>query len=296
MSKILITGGTGLIGKKLQQQLEEKNHTVVILTRNPALKNEFKWDIAKEYVDDNAFKDITHIIHLAGAGIADKRWTNKRKQELIDSRVQSANLLFTKVKELKINLKGFISASGIGYYGAISSEEIFSENHLSGNDFIAKVCFEWEKAAHQFERLNIPVTILRTGLVLTKNGGALPKINTPLFLATLGTGKQYMPWIHIDDLCDIYLKSVEDIRFTGIYNTVAPEHETNKSFTKKLSKSIAKPIFPLNAPSFILKTVLGEMSSILLKGSRISSIKITTIYPFIFPDLKSALKNIYQNE
>ncbi|MCT4698287.1 TIGR01777 family oxidoreductase [Tenacibaculum haliotis] len=296
MSKILITGGTGLIGKELQKKLISKNHEVVILSRNPKKKNEFLWNISDGFIDGNAFKDITHIIHLAGAGIANKKWTNKRKQELINSRVKSANLLFTKIKELKIELKGFISASGIGYYGAFTSEEIFSEDHISGNDFIAKVCIEWEKATHKFSQLNIPVTILRTGIVLAKSGGALPKINTPLFLATLGNGKQYMPWIHIDDLCNIYLKAVENIHFTGVYNAIAPEHETNKSFTKKLSKTIAKPIFPLNAPSFILKMVLGEMSSILLKGSRVSSVKTSAIYSFIFTDLKSALKNIYHNE
>ncbi len=296
MSKILITGGTGLVGKQLQKKLEEKNHSVVILTRSPNLKNEFKWDIAKEYIDDNAFKDVTHIIHLAGAGIADKKWTTKRKKELIDSRVASANLLFKKIKELKIDLKGFISASGIGYYGAVTSNKIFSENDAPENDFISKVCVEWENAAHQFKKLNTSVTILRTGIVLTKLGGALPKINTPLFLAALGTGKQYMPWIHIDDLCNMYVKSVEDIRFTGIYNAVASEHETNESFTKKLSKTIAKPKLPLNAPSFVLKMVLGEMSSILLKGSRVSSVKTSAIYSFIFTDLKSALKNIYHNE
>ncbi|WP_275316344.1 TIGR01777 family oxidoreductase [Tenacibaculum bernardetii] len=296
MSKILITGGTGLVGKQLQKKLEEKNHSVVVLTRSPTLKNEFKWDISKEYIDDNAFKDVTHIIHLAGAGIADKRWTAKRKKELINSRVQSANLLFKKIKDLKIDLKGFISASGIGYYGAVTSNKIFTEDDAPENDFISKVCVEWENAAHQFKQLNTSVTILRTGIVLTKLGGALPKINTPLFLAALGTGKQYMPWIHIDDLCNMYVKSVEDVRFIGIYNAAAPEHETNKSFTKKLSKTIAKPIFPLNAPSFVLKMVLGEMSSILLKGSRVSSVKTSTIYSFIFTDLKSALKNIYHNE
>ena len=296
MSKILITGGTGLVGKHLQKKLEEKNHSVVILSRNPTLKNEFKWNISKEYIDDNAFKDITHIIHLAGAGIADKKWTPKRKKVLIDSRVESANLLFKKIKELKIDLKGFISASGIGYYGAITSDKIFMEDDAPENDFISKVCVEWEKAAHQFKQLNTSVTILRTGIVLTKLGGALPKINTPLFLASLGTGKQYMPWIHIDDLCNIYVKTVEDVNFTGIYNAVAPEHETNKSFTAKLSKTVSKPIFPLNAPSFVLQTILGEMASILLKGSRVSSLKTTAFYSFIFTDLKSALKNIYSNE
>ena len=206
MSKVLITGGTGLIGKHLQNLLIANKHKVVILSRNPKKKNEFKWNISENYIDDNALRGVTHVIHLAGAGIANKRWTNKRKNELINSRVLSTNLLFKKVKELNIELKGFISASGIGYYGAITSDKTFTENDTSKNDFISKVCVEWEKSVHQFKKLNIPVTILRTGVVLSKNGGALQKMNTPLFLSALGNGNQYMPWIHIDDLCNLYLE------------------------------------------------------------------------------------------
>ncbi|WBX72800.1 TIGR01777 family oxidoreductase [Tenacibaculum pacificus] len=296
MTKILITGGTGLVGKQLQQVFKKQNIEVVILTRNPKQENEFKWDINQKYIDEKAFENITHIIHLAGAGIADKRWTITRKKELINSRVDSANLLFEKIKEYKIPLQGFISASGIGYYGAITSDKIYSENDTPHNDFIAKICIEWEKSANQFKQLNIPVTILRTGIVLTKFGGALPKINTPLFLAALGDGKQYMPWVHIDDLSNLYFKAITDNNFTGIYNAVAPEHQTNKNFTKILSKSIHKPIFPLNAPAFVLNIVLGEMSDILLKGSRISSEKTKNVYKFQYPDLKTALKNIYNDK
>ncbi|CAM1333571.1 TIGR01777 family oxidoreductase [Tenacibaculum aestuariivivum] len=294
MTKILITGGTGLVGKQLQQVFKEKNIEVAILTRNPKKENEFKWDINQKYIDEKAFEKITHIIHLAGAGIADKRWTDKRKEELINSRVDSANLLFEKVKEYKIPLKGFVSASGIGYYGAITSDKIYSENDTPQNDFISKICVKWEEAAHKFKQLNIPVTILRTGVVLAKNGGALSKINTPLFLSVLGTGKQYMPWIHIDDLSNLYLKAVTDNNFIGIYNAVAPEHQTNKSFTTILSKIIHKPIFLFNAPAFVLNIILGEMACILLNGSRISSEKATTMYCFIYTDLKMALKNIYK--
>ena len=296
MKKVLITGGTGLVGTQLQTVFKEKNIDVVILTRNPKNKNEFKWDIDTKYIDKKAFDNVTHIIHLAGAGIADKRWTNTRKKELINSRVASANLLFQEVKKHKIQLDAFISASGIGYYGAVTSDKIFKENDPSEKDFIAEICVKWEKAAHQFKQLNIPVTILRTGLVLTKLGGALPKMNTPLFLTALGTGKQYMPWIHIDDLCNLYLKSVTDNHFIGTYNAVAPEHQTNKNFTEILSKVIHKAVIPLNAPTFILKIILGELSDILLKGSRVSSEKTAKVYTFLFPDLKTTLHNIYKNE
>lgn len=296
MIKVLITGGTGLIGKQLQSIFKENNIEVVVLTRSPKNKNEFKWNINEKYVDEKAFENITHIIHLAGAGIADKRWTDERKEELIESRVASADLLFQKIKEHKIQLKSFISASGIGYYGAITSDIIFKENDAPKDDFIADVCVKWEKAAHQFEQLNIPVTILRTGIVLAKNGGALPKINTPLFLAILGSGKQYMPWIHIDDLSSLYLNAVINNHIKGTYNAVATEHQTNENFTKTLSEVINKPIIPLKVPSFVLKIILGELSDILLKGSRVSSEKTTNIYAFQYPDLKTALQSIYKNK
>ncbi len=293
MSKIVITGGTGLIGKLLQQKLEANKHNVVILTRNPKKENHFKWDLSSNFIDDKAFENVDYIIHLAGAGIADKRWITARKKELIDSRVQSATLLFSKIKELNIPLKGFISSSGISYYGAINSENIFTEKDSAGTDFISKICIEWEKAANQFKQLNVPVTILRTSIVLSKNGGALKKMNTPLFLSALGNGKQYMPWIHIDDLCNLYIKAVEDKTFTGIFNAATTEHQTNASFTKTLGSVLKKPMTPFNVPSFILKIILGELSVIILKGSRVSSKKIATHYSFKYTKLQEALANIY---
>ncbi|CAM1369989.1 TIGR01777 family oxidoreductase [Tenacibaculum xiamenense] len=292
MSKILISGGTGLVGMQLQNLLKSKGHEVSILTRNPKKANEFSWNIKEGIIDENAFANITHIIHLAGAGIADKRWSGKRKQEIIDSRVASANLLFNYVKKLNIKLEGFISASGIGFYGAHTFDTIFKEDDAPYNDFISKVCIDWENAAKQFETLNIPVTILRTGVVLSKEGGALSKMNTPLFLTALGNGKQYFPWIHIDDLCKIYAKTINNSWLSGIYNCTTNNHQTNISFTKALAKATGKILFPLNVPSFILKTVLGELSIILLAGSRISANKIESVYTFEFPDLKEALENL----
>ncbi|RLJ99724.1 hypothetical protein C8N27_2393 [Tenacibaculum discolor] len=293
MATILITGGTGLIGKELTKKLTSKGHVVNILTRTPKKNNEFRWNVKESFIDKDAFNNVSHIIHLAGAGIADKRWTNERKKELINSRVKTANLLFNKVQEYQVPLEKFISASGIGYYGAVTSDKVFTEKDKPENDFISKICVKWENAALQFEQIDIPVTILRTGVVLSKNGGALQKMNTPLFLSALGNGKQYMPWIHVDDLCELYSKAIEDKDFNGIFNAVAPEHQTNESFTKLLGKSINKPVLPMNAPSFILKTALGEMAYILLKGSRVSSKKTNSNYTFIFPTLKTALTNIY---
>jgi uncharacterized protein (TIGR01777 family) len=291
MAKILITGGTGWVGKRLTDMLIDKNHEVVILSRNPQNKNEFKWDISSNYVDEKALINTDYIIHLAGAGIADKRWTNKRKQVIIDSRVKTANLLFDKITALKTDLKGFISASGVGYYGAITSETIFKETDKVGSDFLGNVCYKWEQAAHQFSAKNIPVTILRTGIVLAKKGGALEKMKTPI-ITPLGSGKQYIPWIHIDDLCNLYIAAIDD-KLIGIFNAVAPEHHTSSSFSKALAKSIKRPYLGIGVPSFILQILFGEMAVILLKGSRISTKKTEkNKYPFRFSKLQKALSNL----
>lgn len=291
MAKIVITGGTGFIGTHLTNHLQNKGYEVVILSRNPKKKNEFRWNITEKYIDEKALINATHIIHLAGAGIAEKRWTTKRKEVLINSRTASTTLLFNKVKELQIPLEKFISASGIGFYGAITSDKIFTENNKPHHDFISKICVAWENTAKQFETLNIPITILRTGIVLAKNGGALQKMNTPLFLSVLGNGKQYMPWIHITDLCNLYTKAIEDATFKGIYNGVA-NNQTNVAFTKELGKVLNKPVLPINVPVFVLKTIFGEMAQILLEGSKISTEKISEKYSFKFNDLKTAFANI----
>ena len=292
MATVLITGGTGLVGTRLTEILIHKKHSVHILTRSPKKKNEFKWDVKNNFVDDAAFNGVDYIIHLAGAGIADERWTEKRKIIIIDSRVETANLLFKKVKELNIHLKGFISASGSGYYGAITSDKIFVENDKAGNDFLGEVCVKWETAAQQFKDLNIPVTILRTGIVLSKKGGALEKMKTPI-ISPLGSGNQYLPWIHIDDLCGMYIYAI-DHHVEGIYNAVAPDHQTSKSFSKTLAKAVDRPFIGFGVPSFGLKLLFGDMATILLEGSRLSAKKIENEdYHFQFKTLKNALANLF---
>ncbi|MFY0603496.1 MAG: TIGR01777 family oxidoreductase [Flavobacteriaceae bacterium] len=292
MTKVLISGGSGLIGKQLSFLLTTKNYAVNILSRNPTNSNEYKWDIKQGYIDEKAFENIDYIIHLAGAGIADKRWTSERKQEIIDSRVMSTELLLLKVSELKIPLKGFISASGIGYYGAITSEHIFNESDTANNDFIGNVCQLWEDAALKFDLANIRTTILRTGIVLSKKGGALAKMKTPI-ISPIGSAKQYLPWIHIDDICEMYLYSIENPKMKGIYNAVAPEHHTSSSFSKALAKALKRIYIGLPVPGFLLKLLFGELAIILLKGSRVSSKKISQHgYNFKFSKLKDALKDV----
>jgi len=291
MAKIVITGGTGLVGKRLTALLIERKHEVRILSRNPKDKNEFKWDVSKGFVDEKAIENIDYIIHLAGAGIADKRWTKERKEVIVNSRVATANLLFNKIKEQKIALKGFISASGSNYYGAQTTEKIYKESAPVGTDFLGEVCRKWEAAAHQFKDLNIPVTILRTGVVLSKTGGALEKMRTPI-VSPLGSGNQYMAWIHIDDLCEIYIKAVEGV-LTGVYNTVSPESHTSKTFSKTLARAIKRPYLPIAVPGFLLKLVFGELAIILLEGSRLSSYKLEKKgFVFKYKELESALESL----
>jgi uncharacterized protein (TIGR01777 family) len=291
MSKILITGGTGLVGTRLTQMLVDRNHDVVILSRNPKNKNEFKWDVSKNYVNIEAFKNVDYIIHLAGAGIADERWNAERKKIIIDSRVKTANLIFNVIKENSIKIKGFISASGIGYYGAVTTTTIFKETDTVGNDFLGDVCKKWEDAAHQFSTESIPVTILRTGIVLAKKGGALDKMKTPI-ISPLGSGNQYLAWIHIDDLCQMYIQSIE-ANLIGIYNAVAPQHQTSITFSKTLADSIKKPYLGIGVPGFMLKILFGELAVILLEGSRISTKKIEKNgFSFRFKTLKKALYNL----
>lgn len=296
MASILVTGGTGLIGKKLCKLLRNKGHKVAILSRNQHTKpNNYYWNTETRHIDAKAIVEADYIIHLAGEGIADKRWTPQRKIDLIHSRVETANLLFEKVKELNPNLEGFIVASGIGYYGATTSEKIYEENDAPGNDFISEICKVWEKASLQFETINIRTVIFRTGVVLSKEGGALGKLSQPIKLgvgAALGSGKQFIPWIHIEDLCNMYVEAIENSEFKGIYNAVAPEHVTNKSLTKTIAKKLKKPLWLPNIPAFVMKLILGKMAVIVLEGSRVSSEKImATGFKFKYPNIKEALEN-----
>ena len=295
MKKVLITGGNGLIGKRLSFLLASRGYEVRILSRSNSLKNNYKtflWNVSKKYINDSAFEGLNHIIHLAGAGIADKRWSEKRKKEIIASRVASTNLLYNTVKRLKTPLNSFISASATGYYGAVTSETIFEEKDKPAKDFLGKVCSLWEDSIFQFNEIKIRTVALRTGIVLSKDGGALKKMKTPVITA-LGNGKQYMPWIHIDDLCELYLKAIEDEQFKGAFNAVSSEHISNLSFSKKISKIFNHPFLAIGAPSFILQIVFGEMSTIILNGSRISANKIQQAgFNFKFENLEKALKNL----
>jgi len=295
MKKVLITGGTGLIGKRLSFLLASKGYEVSVLSRSKSPESKyttFVWNVKDQFIEEEAFQDLDYIIHLAGAGIADKKWSEKRKKEIIASRVASTNLLYNSVKRLKTPLNSFISASATGYYGAVTSETIFEEKDKPAKDFLGKVCSLWEDSIFQFNEIKIRTVALRTGIVLSKDGGALKKMKTPI-ITSLGNGKQYMPWIHIDDLCELYIKAIEDQEFKGAFNAVSSEHISNLSFSKKVSKIFNHPFLAVGTPSFILQIVFGEMSTIILNGSRISANKIKQAgFKFKFENLEKALKNL----
>lgn len=303
MLTILISGGTGLVGKHLSQKLKEKGYRVAVLSRTSKEDSNipaFAWDIEKKQIDKEAIETANCIIHLAGAAIAEKRWTAQRKQLIIDSRVKSGQLIFDKVKENKNKLKIFISASAIGYYGAITTDKIFTEADAPANDFLGETCKQWEGVADRFEELGIRTVKIRTGIVLSKQGGALEKMITTVKMgigSPLGSGKQYMPWIHIDDLCGIYIKAIEDSQMKSVYNAVAPDHKTNMDYVKILARLLKKPLWFPNVPSIAIKIIFGSMSAIILKGSRVSSEKIRAAgYNFLFPDLESALTDLVEKK
>lgn len=299
--KVLITGGTGLVGTALTTLLVEKGYLVTILTRNKNLTSKHPniaysyWDINKGVIDKDELFSANYIVHLAGAGIADKPWSVKRKKEILDSRVEPIKLIYTHLKNNPHELKAFISASGVGYYGAITTNTIFDETATPANDFLGKTCLQWEQAADEIADLSIRTVKLRTGIVLSKNGGALPKMMQPFKFglgAALGSGKQIMPWIHIDDLAQLYVAAIENDSFNGAYNAIAG-NVSNKNFSKMLSKAMNKPFWLPNVPGFMLKLFLGEMAVILLEGSAASNQKLLqTGFNFQFADLEMGLKGL----
>ncbi|MCX8532237.1 TIGR01777 family oxidoreductase [Chryseobacterium luquanense] len=294
---VLITGASGAIARTLSKKIENE-YSIRFLTRKKEADNEFEWDLENQIVDEKAFENVSHIIHLAGANISEKRWTEDRKKELISSRVDSAKLILNTLKKKNLKLKSFISASGINYYGTKTTDTIFTENDASGNDFLSEVVVVWEKAADEFKVENIAerVVKIRTAVVLSKTEGALEKMMTPIKFgigSPLGNGKQYMPWIHIDDICSIYEFALKNPEIEGSFNASAPQHTTNENLTKLIAQVLKKPLFMPNVPSFILKLIFGELADALLEGSRASSEKIQKAgFEFKFPDLKMALEDL----
>lgn len=298
--KVIITGGTGLVGNYLQEQLLKLGYKVVVLSRSKRTSTKkglsyAVWNIAENSIDVEAVCSANCIIHLAGANIADGRWTKKQKQLIIDSRVASANLIFKTLKENKHQVTSFISASGSDCYGLQTTNKIFKESDTYGTDFLANVCKQWEKAAYQFKELGIRTVCLRTGVVFAKQDSALQKIVQPIRFglgSPIGSGQQIMSFIHLEDLCSMYIKAVQNPEMEGAYNAVAA-NKTNKEVTQAIAKQLKKPLFFPNVPGFVLRLIFGKMASILLEGSAVDNSKIkATGFQFNYPTMEEILEDV----
>lgn len=296
-SNILITGASGLIGSKLTTLLQQNGHNVSHLgrSRKSGRVKSFVWDVEKQTIEDDALDSVDVIIHLAGASVAEKRWTEKRKQEIRDSRTQSTQLLYTALKKGNHQVKALISASAIGYYGFENNQWLTEENP-AGKDFLADVTRQWEEEVDKIGTLGIRTVKMRIGIVLSDQGGALEQMAKPIRLlagAPLGDGQQFVSWIHVDDICGIFLKAVEDEKMVGPYNLAAPNPVTNKQLTEAIAKKLDKPLILPPVPKFALKIVLGEMADIVVTGSRVSPEKVVRAgYTFNYTTIEQALDNL----
>lgn len=294
---VLLTGGTGFIGRYLTDVLIDNGFTVSILSRsareNTSLVTYYKWNLKTNYINEDAILQADYIIHLAGEGIVEKRWTKNRKKVILESRTKPIDLIFSILKKHNKTLDAFVSSSAVGIYGAVTSHKICTENTPPANDFLGTTCQQWEQAVDQIGELGIRTVKVRTGIVFGKGEGFLKKVVPGFksgFGAVLGTGKQYIPWIHIEDLANIYLKAVRDSALHGPYNACITDNTTNSRFSKTLANLFGYSIWLPKIPPFVLRIALGEMSKAVLEGQRVSSEKIQKSgFEFQFTDLEKAL-------
>lgn len=302
MPTVLIGGGSGLIGMRLSQLLTEQGYTVWHLSRKPGDKEQYPtyhWDARQQQIDQQAVDAADYVINLAGAGIADQRWTDQRKKVIIDSRVNTTLLLRNSFRRSESPPRAFISASAVGYYGD-RGNEILHEDDASGQGFLPKSCRLWEDAIKEVAELDIRTVMIRTGVVLSTKGGALPKLLLPLKMfigGYFGDGEQWYPWIHIDDLCRIYIYALEKDTIVGPYNGVAPQPVTNRELIRKAADVMDKPALMMPVPAFALKLVLGEMAHVVLDSTRASADKIQQAgFSFEFSEVKTALEDLMQHK
>lgn len=298
--KVLIAGGSGLVGTRLSQLLLKEGYQVSILTRSEKADQEklkfIKWNPYEQKIDTKAF-DHDYLINLAGAGIADRPWTSSRKKELTDSRIISTNFLVDQFKKNDKSLKSYIGASAIGYYGDGGDQWQEENDQPAYDSFMTKLCSQWESAHQNFADIANRVSIARIGIVITTKGGAYPKMRLPFKVGAgtyFGSGNQYYSWIHIDDLAQMFihlLKSSDNQ--SEVYNAVAPNPHTNKDFIKAIKNALNINSLIMPAPSFILKSTMGQMSNVILNSNRVSSKKIIESgFSFGYPVLESAIKDI----
>lgn len=306
MATVLITGGTGFIGQALTRELLAKGYEVIILTRK---KNHqpsgglsyAEWDIEKQFVDPSAIQKADYIVHLAGANVADGRWTESRKKEILESRTKTAGLLVKGLKEIPNKVRAVVSASGIGWYGEdprVPNPTPFVETDKADPSFLGETCKLWEASIDPVKDLGKRLVTLRTGIVLGRGGGAYKEFEKPFYFGAatiLGNGRQVLSWIHLNDIAGIYLYAIESENMEGVFNAVAPGPVSNKELMMTMKRIKGGLAIPVKVPEFALKIVLGEMSIEVLKSATVSSKKIEAQgYQFQFPTIEAAVRNLMQ--
>lgn len=287
-----------MIGTRLTELLREAGHSVAHLCRSDhrdGVKT-FLWNLKQKTIDREALTMADAIVHLAGANVGDKRWTRRRKQDILQSRLESTGLLYEELKKGNHKVKTFVSASAIGFYGAGDDQTYFTEDDKQGDGFLADAVGRWEHGVDEITTLGVRVVKVRGGVVLSERGGALKEMMLPVKLyvgSPLGTGEQMVSWIHLDDLCRIFIKAVEDENMQGVYNAVAPNPVSNKELTYSIAKVLKRPIWLPRVPALVLNILFGEMAEVVLTGSKISPDKIQSAgFDFNFVTVQDALTDL----
>lgn len=307
MPVVLISGGTGLIGKNLTRHLIAKGFDIIILSRtknkassHPRISYSF-WNVEKNIIDAEVVKKADHIIHLAGAGVMDKKWTSEYKKIILESRTKSAGLLINTLRENEHHVKSFVSASAVGWYGEdtkpLIRKEGFIETDLAAKDFLGETCLLWEASTEPASEIGIRLVKLRTGIVLSKDGGAFKEFKNPLHFGVasiLGNGKQIISWIHIDDLCRMYCEAIENNYLHGSYNAVAPAPVSQKQLILILANKLRNKFYTsIHVPIFLLKLIFGKRSIEILKSATVNDKKIKSEgFTFLYPTIEAAVDEL----
>ena len=289
-----------MIGRQLTALLVAKGYKVIVLTRKPKTGGNnvlyAQWDVDKLTIDTHAIAEADHIVHLAGEGIADRRWTDKRKQQIRDSRVNGGRTIVKALTEINNKVQTVVSASAMGWYGEDKGAAPFKETDPPSADFLGETCREWEESIQPVTALSKRLVILRTGIVLSNAGGAFREFMKPFkagLASILGSGNQVVSWIHVEDMCRMYVAAIEMKHLNGVYNAAAPEPVTNKALMLAIAKARKRAYIPIHVPAFVLKKILGEMSIEVLKSATLDSSKIVKGgFSFIYPTIEAAVNDL----